>query len=76
MENRTHLVRNILVTGHLRLVLSRARSYVDHGLPYDDLVQEGFLGLMKAAEQFDYRKTMKFSILMELCGSIRTLHEP
>ena len=61
VENRTHLVRNILVTGHLRVVLSRARSYVDHGLSYDDLVQEGFLGLMKAAERFDYRKTMKFS---------------
>ena len=50
-----------LVQANLRLVLSIAKKYTGHGVLYMDLVQEGALGLIKAAEKFDYRKGYKFS---------------
>ena len=42
-----------LVLGHLRFVAYLARSYKGYGLPYEDLVQEGNVGLMKAVKRFD-----------------------
>jgi RNA polymerase primary sigma factor len=50
-----------LVNSNLRLVISNARSYEGLDLPLLDLVQEGILGLIRAAEKFDYRKGYKFS---------------
>ena len=50
-----------LVTANLRLVVSIARRYVGKGMHFLDLIQEGNIGLMKAAEKFDYRKGCKFS---------------
>lgn len=50
-----------LVNGNLRLVMSVAKRYVDRGVPLLDLVQEGSMGLMKAAEKYDWRKGYKFS---------------
>src|SRR5262249_25899374 len=50
-----------LVNSNLRLVISNARSYEGLDLPLLDLIQEGFLGLMRAAEKFDWRKGYKFS---------------
>src|SRR5437763_11185128 len=50
-----------LVISNLRLVISNARKYQGLDLPLLDLIQEGILGLIRAAEKFDYRRGYKFS---------------
>jgi RNA polymerase primary sigma factor len=50
-----------LVNSNLRLVISNARKYQGQDLPLLDLIQEGILGLIRAAEKFDYRRGFKFS---------------
>ncbi len=50
-----------LIQSNLRLVVSIAGRYTNRGLQYLDLIQEGNLGLMKAADKFDYTKGFKFS---------------
>jgi RNA polymerase primary sigma factor len=50
-----------MLNSNLRLVVFIARHYLGKGLPLDDLVQEGVLGLTRAIEKFDYRKGCKFS---------------
>lgn len=50
-----------LIQANLRLVVSIAKRYVGQGVLFMDLVQEGSIGLIKAAEKFDYSKNFKFS---------------
>jgi len=50
-----------LINCNLRLVVSVARKYQGQGLSMNDLVQEGMLGLIRAAEKFDWRKGFRFS---------------
>ena len=50
-----------LINSNLRLVVKFARRYQGHGLPLGDLVQEAMLGLIRAAEKFDWRRGYKFS---------------
>ena len=50
-----------LIQSNFRLVISIAKKYMGHGVPMLDLIQEGNLGLIRAAEKFDYRKGYKFS---------------
>ena len=62
-EGRTELekAKDELVLSNLRLVVDSAKHYTGRGLSLLDLVQEGNIGLMKAAERFDYRRGFKFS---------------
>lgn len=53
--------RRQIIEPNLRLVVSVAKRYSGKGLSLEDLIQEGNLGLMKAADRFDYRKGFKFS---------------
>ena len=53
--------KNKLIQANLRLVVSIAKKYIGQGVLFMDLVQEGSLGLIKAAEKYDYRKNFKFS---------------
>src|SRR5437867_5795966 len=58
---KAHQAKTEMIEANLRLVVSVAKKYVNRGLSFLDLIQEGNMGLMKAVEKFEYRRGYKFS---------------
>lgn len=61
VQNGDQDAREKLIEANLRLVLSMARKFLGMGLTFQDLVQEGNMGLMEAVEKFDYTRGCRFS---------------
>lgn len=60
-KEMTKHAKESLVRANLRLVISVSKKFVNRGLQFSDLIQEGNIGLMKAVEKFDYHRGYKFS---------------
>ncbi len=61
IERGDHQAKERMINSNLRLVVSIAKRYQGHDVPLLDLIQEGVIGLNRAAEKFDWRKGYKFS---------------
>ena len=61
IQNGEEAARTRLIEANLRLVIKIARAYSNFDVPLIDLIQEGNMGLIKAAERFDYRRNVRFS---------------
>lgn len=80
------IAKRKLIQANLRLVVSIAKKYIGQGVLFMDLVQEGSLGLIRAAEKYDYSKEFKFStyatwwikqtIIRAISNSSRTIRIP
>lgn len=61
MEEGSSTARKKIINSNLRLVISVAKGYATRGIPMDDIIQEGNIGLMRAVERFDWKKGFRFS---------------
>ncbi len=61
VEKRDEAALHVLVRAHMRLVVAMAAKFRNYGLAMSDLIQEGNIGLMQAAERFDYERGVRFS---------------
>ena len=85
-ENETKAINKELLEGNLRFVITVAKQYQNQGLDFPDLIAEGNLGLMKAINNFDWSKNLRFisyavwwvkqSILQSLNDNARTIRLP
>jgi RNA polymerase primary sigma factor len=86
IDDGLRIVRNRLVQANLRLVVTIAKKYMNRGLSFLDIIQEGNMGLIRAAEKYDYKKGYKFStystwwvrqaITRAIADSSRTIRVP
>jgi RNA polymerase primary sigma factor len=60
-ERGDQKAREVLVNSNLRLVTSIAKKYQNRGIPLEDLIQEGTLGLIHAVDKYDWRRGFRFS---------------
>tara|TARA_Y100001970_G_C14252143_1_gene872627 strand:- start:979 stop:1743 length:765 start_codon:yes stop_codon:yes gene_type:complete len=61
IEKGDQLARNTMIEANLRLAISIAKNFRNKGCPFEDLIQESNMGLIRAVDRFDWRKGFKFS---------------